>query len=100
MPGSRLPFELVDYFDGQAQGGGCHRLRLDPVARLHLRAGVVSVVVLSQLLKLGHGPGQVFGSLGHCHRAFLRKVFFSAAVISRAVMMNASSPFARATTRR
>jgi hypothetical protein len=47
MPGSGLPFELIDHVDGQAQRGGCHRLRLDPVARLHLRAGVVDVVVLS-----------------------------------------------------
>jgi hypothetical protein len=45
MPFPRLLFELVDHFDGQAQGGGCHWLRLHPMAGPHLCAGVVGVVV-------------------------------------------------------
>src|SRR5580704_4397505 len=100
MPGSGLPFELLNHLDRQPQRGGCHRLRLDPVARLHLRAGVVRLVVLSQPLKLCRGPRERFGSLGHVHRAFLRKVFFSTAVMSRAVTINASSSSVRATTSR
>ena len=44
------------------------------------------------------GPGHVLFALSHGYRAFLRKVFFSASVISRAVSTNASWPSGITTT--
>jgi hypothetical protein len=98
MTGLRLLLELVDHVGRQAEGGSGHRLRLDPVAAVHFRAGVVGVVVFGQPLEFRRWPGELFGMLRHGHRAFLWKVFFSASVMARAVTMKASSPSAMATT--